>query len=327
MTVAGPSRPGTGWGGRIGRRARFGLSVLAGTVLVLLVGWAVAVTAAELSERTRPPLPLLAATVIVTGLGTFSGGYAWAAVFDRGPVLRLARGFVASQLAKYVPGGIWQPAGQMVMARTAGVSTGEAGNALAVYYSSFLVVAAGGGPLVAVTADGLHPVLRAGLAVLPVSAVALHPSILHRLLRLLPWNRRTSAPALPPGNRLARVMLGQAGLLVANGMALVLVLTWMEVDHAPVAVLAAFAVSWGAGFLAVPIPAGAGVRELVLVALLAPWAASPEVVAAAVVVRLAALVSEVLLTVTLLGVERLGAAAVRRREVVVGGLAAEQVEP
>lgn len=304
--------------------------VVAGVAGLLVVGWAVGVTAVELGQRSRPSLPLLAAAVVITGVGTLCGGLGWAGLFRRRGKLSLTRGYVASQLAKYLPGGIWQPAGQLAMARTAGVPTAEASTALLVFYAACVVVASAGGPVLAIGLDALHPLLRLGAALLPLSVLALHPAVLVRLLRLLPWNRRRADLLLPGVARLWRVMAGHLGYLLAHGAALAMVLTWLGVDHVGVVVVAAFAVSWAAGFLAVPAPAGAGVREVVLVALLASWANAQEVVAAAVVVRLAALASEVLLTITLLGVERLagrGKNAVRGAHgPVTAELAAEQAE-
>jgi uncharacterized membrane protein YbhN (UPF0104 family) len=58
-------------------------------------------------------------------------------------------------------------------------------------------------------------------------------------------------------------------------------------------VFSAFAVSWIVGFLAVPVPAGVGVREVVLLALLPGLEAGP-VFAVSLVLRLMVIAAELL---------------------------------
>jgi uncharacterized membrane protein YbhN (UPF0104 family) len=61
----------------------------------------------------------------------------------------------------------------------------------------------------------------------------------------------------------------------------------------PFVVFCAFAISWVIGFLAVPIPAGVGVREAVLVALIPGIGAAP-LLAASLALRLLSIAAEVL---------------------------------
>jgi uncharacterized membrane protein YbhN (UPF0104 family) len=62
-----------------------------------------------------------------------------------------------------------------------------------------------------------------------------------------------------------------------------------------VMVASAFVVAFTAGFLALPVPSGLGVREAILVGLLRPVAPTADVLAAAIAIRIVQLVVEIVL--------------------------------
>jgi uncharacterized membrane protein YbhN (UPF0104 family) len=80
--------------------------------------------------------------------------------------------------------------------------------------------------------------------------------------------------------------------MVLSGAALALILD--PTAGSILRIVPAFAASWAAGFALVPIPAGLGVREAVLVALLPSYGAA-AIVAASLLHRLATLTAELVL--------------------------------
>ena len=155
----------------------------------------------------------------------------------------MARWYFLGELGKYVPGGIWPVVGRGELAHRGGVDRGVAYQSVAWSLASWY-----------------------GAAVLPVAAVATHPRLqaaaagtLRRLtggrvdLAVLPW--RTAV------------------VLVASYLP-----TWVCIAGATAAVTTAYGadpgwrapaaavLAWVVGFVAVPVPAGAGVREAVFVA-------------------------------------------------------------
>jgi uncharacterized membrane protein YbhN (UPF0104 family) len=76
-------------------------------------------------------------------------------------------------------------------------------------------------------------------------------------------------------------------------------------DASVLGAMSAFSLAWLVGFAAVPVPAGLGVREATLVALLAGTTGTSTVVAVSVIYRVICILVEVLLAaVTSLGVRR-----------------------
>ena len=222
--------------------------------------------------------------------------------------LRVAlRVFGVSQLGKYVPGGVWN----VVAAAELGVDHGIARRtsvtttavATLVGVVSGAVVGLVALPFVATGALGsAGPVLWA----LPAVAVVLLPPVLNRLVA---WALRLARR--PPLERpLGWRGLGGATLWSVAGWLLAGAQVWVlavglgmaaDVRGAALAV-GGYALAWVVGFLVVVVPAGAGARELVLLAVLAgvlPHAA----------VLLLVLASRVLVTVADLLLAGLGALA------------------
>ena len=84
--------------------------------------------------------------------------------------------------------------------------------------------------------------------------------------------------------------------MVANGAALAL-LVWSLHAARLAAAVPAFALAWTVGFLAVPIPAGLGIREAVLIAVISRPGGAALVIAASVAHRLVAIISEAVMIV------------------------------
>lgn len=178
--------------------------------------------------------------------------------------------YFVGELGKYVPGGIWPVVGRAELARRGGVPRPCAylsvGLSLVALYVAGALVAACLLPFAVAGGGGAGPWVLALLS-LPIGMAALHPRVLGpALARARRLSRREIAVAVPRwGSSVSLVgSYAPCWLLVALS-------TW-SIAHA-VAPGAPFArvgfaavLSWLAGFLAVPVPAGVGVREAVLVA-------------------------------------------------------------
>ena len=201
-----------------------------------------------------------------------------------------ARTWSVANLGRYVPGKVWSVAGLVVLAQRAGVAPGPAAA------SAFVVQAVTLGSAVAVVAavaPGSAPPLRlalAGLAALATILVLVWRPTALWLGRLV--NSIAPLEPLAPSAVLAGTVLtvlswgtyGAALWMLARGL----------IPDAPLPLttaIGAFTLGYILGLLALFAPGGVGVRELVLVGLLAPSLGSGGAVAVS-------LASRVLLTIT-----------------------------
>ena len=271
--------------------------LVAGLVGVAFVIWR---TVDDARGQVMPsPLALTCAGVL-TLVTILSSGRAWTALFtgfldDRRALMGLRGTFYLSQLTKYLPaGGLVQAASQMSMASAAGVPLGRV--AVAFPVSAVCTIAAGATFGVGLVFDSSLPGWVRALGAVGLAA----PVLLHRRLMAAALGvARRLVPRIPESDRLP----SQRDILAAYGWAVLgigafavayAVLLGSITDGArPVTVVSAFAVSWVIGFLAVPIPAGIGVREVVLVALLPGIGAAP-LLAASLALRLLAIAAELL---------------------------------
>ena len=240
-------------------------------------------------------------------------GVAWLVVLaDLGsplPVVAGARVFFVGQLGKYVPGSVWPVMMQMRMGRALGVPRGR----MAVTFVVVLGLSVAWGLVLGLVAV---PSLLGGsgrtylwlLALLPPAAVFLHPrplnAVLNALLRLA---RRPPLEHPLSGRRLALAGVLLVGFWVVAGLhvwVLAVDLGAAPAGALPVA-LGGFALAFCVGPLVVLAPAGAGVREAVLVVLLGAVLPTSAAVAVALVSRLLlALVDGMLAAAALLAAHR-----------------------
>jgi uncharacterized membrane protein YbhN (UPF0104 family) len=209
------------------------------------------------------------------------------------PVRSVAWVFFVGQLGKYIPGAIWPMVAQMELGRTLGLPRRRSAAAfmltMLVVFASALFVASAALPLL-----GAESAWYRWLLVLaPIIAGLLHPQVANRLLSLLFRALRREPLERPlTGRGVLRAFgwsLAAWALFGIHLGVLVMDLGVPAQQALPLAV-GAFAIAWCAGPIVMIAPAGAGVRELALVALLAP-VLDP---AAALVV---ALVSRLFLTI------------------------------
>lgn len=274
----------------LGRAARAGFLALA---VALLLGYlwvdreqaAVAVRAVGAGYA--------AASLAAVLVGLLASMSVWRALLaDLGTELSLRAAFHVfffGQLGKYVPGSVFAVAAQMELGRAQGASRSRVATASLVFMGVGLAV---GLLVAAVTLPLTGPqALREfgwALVALPVGLAVLAPPVLTRvvgvflrLLRRPPLERPLTARRVGAATGWALVMW------LAYGLHLWLLVRPQGADAGGDLLLATggYALAWTAGFLVVLAPAGAGVREVALVAALAPVVDRPAALAVALLSR------------------------------------------
>lgn len=269
---------GHGGDGRSRRRA-VALSVAVGAVIGLTcVAFVVQRMTSqwdEVRDEVADASPgWIAASVVLAAAGMtwIAGGWRRAMGLTGPPPgrRRTIAWYYAGEIGKYVPGGLWPLLGRGELARRGGVSRSRAypsvGLSLVALYLAALTVAAVLVPL-DLAEQSESPAALVLLALLPLGLAALHPRVLgwarDRIVRL---TGRGADIVIPPW----RATIG----LVASYVPAWLFIwgaTWCAArallpDPPLLRIGIATTLSWTAGFVAVPVPAGAGVREAVFVA-------------------------------------------------------------
>ncbi|MGI8535972.1 MAG: lysylphosphatidylglycerol synthase domain-containing protein [Mycobacteriales bacterium] len=292
------------------RRAALATLLLGALALALwsLAGQAGAVRAAgrDLSAGYVAAAAVATLASLAVSLLTWRGTLAGVGV--QLPVRPAAQVFFVGQLGKYLPGSVWSVMAQMELGVAHGLSRTSVGTAsllaLAVGVPGALVIGLLAVPALLSAGTGAYALV---FLVLPLAVVALWPPVLNALLaRALRLLRRPPLTVRLTGRVITRVALlsGLANVLLGGQAALLaLDLGARGPSVLPVAI-GAFTLANVAGLLALPVPAGAGVREVVLVAGLSPVLPLPTAV-------VLALASRALLTAADLAVA--GTAVVRWR--------------
>jgi hypothetical protein len=264
-------------------------------VALLLVALWIRGKSAELGDafqRTGAPAIVLSLLAALGGL--LASAFCWrallAALGSTMPVRLSLHVFFVGQIGKYLPGNVWAVAAQAELARDHGVPRSRIVTAglvfLGVLTATGLLVAAAVLPFA--SPDVLH---RYGwvLLGLPVGLVVLAPPVLDRLVRLaLRALRRPLPEAALDGRQVLASVAWALVMWALYGVHLVpLVLAQPhESGHQLLLVsTGGYALAWTAGFLFVIAPAGAGVREAILVLALAGIAKQPEATAVALLSR------------------------------------------
>jgi uncharacterized membrane protein YbhN (UPF0104 family) len=250
-------------------------------------------------EEWRPRPVLFLSSCALLAFGYFWSASLWGRlVRDLGgprlPVLTSLRVFMVANLGRYVPGKIWQIAGLAYLAKREGVPTGVATGAAILGQGIALLAAALVGIGALLGANELWrevgPVgLVAGIgAVSTLIAAVVIPGLFRHVVAF--WFRitRTDPPAdgLGSGNAGLRwlTLYGLNWGIYATAFWLLYLSfgewrTFLQVGPA-------FAAAYVAGYIAIFAPAGAGIREGVLVVLLQPIMAREAALVLAVVARI-----------------------------------------
>jgi uncharacterized membrane protein YbhN (UPF0104 family) len=216
---------------------------------------------------------------LAAGLVAAAGAMLWIAACWRRALLMLGHErdrrrtiawYFTGEMGKYVPGGVWPVVGRGELARRDGVPASRAypsvGLSLVALYLAGLGVAALLVPL-DLAGQSESPAALALLLLLPAGLAALHPKVLGRVRdQVVRLTGKGGDVPLPPW----RATVGLVVLYVPAWL-LIWAATWCTArallpDPPILRIGIATTLSWVAGFAAVPVPAGAGIREAVFVA-------------------------------------------------------------
>jgi uncharacterized membrane protein YbhN (UPF0104 family) len=275
-----------------------------GALLVAALALALVDQRDALGDSLDQVSPLaLAAALVSLGVGLVFSMLSWRAVLaELGsplPVTQAGRIFFVGQIGKYLPGSVWPLLTQAQLGKRAGVPRSRmvTGGLVALAMSVATGLIAGLLCVGTLLHDQGRAYLIALLVLLPFALAGLHPKVLNALLaKALQLARR------PPLDRplSARGVLVPVLLLLAC-WAMFGLQAWLLVrdiggdgiSALPLAI-GSFALASTLGLLFIIAPAGAGVREGVLVLGLAPVLSTGQALTVAVLSRLVATVADAL---------------------------------
>ena len=203
------------------------------------------------------------------------------------PARTAARIMFVGQLGKYLPGSVWPVLAQMELGSVHRVPRHHSASASVIT----MLVAVPTGLLTALVTlpfvAGSEPYLWAFLAA-PALLACLHPKVLNYILgRLFRLTRRPPLEQPLMARAIAAALAWSFGSWLFYGLQIWLLATRLGAPRGTGALLAigSFAFAWSVGFLVVFAPAGAGVREVLLVALWGPVLGVGSATAVALVSR------------------------------------------
>jgi glycosyltransferase 2 family protein len=238
----------------------------------------------------RIGLPMSLAALVFVLAALFTSMLSWRTLLtglgSPLPVPVAARIFFVGQLGKYLPGSVWPVLAQMEIATAHKVPRHRTAVAsvltMLVSLLAGLIIA-----IIALPLGGSTPYEWAFIAA-PFLLACLYPKVLNwgfsRLLRL------AKRPPLdhPLGGRAIAISLGWSfvsWLCYGFQIWVLAIRVGAPAGRALPLAIGAFAFAWCAGFLVVLAPAGAGVREVIMVAILGPVVGSDPATAIALVSR------------------------------------------
>jgi uncharacterized membrane protein YbhN (UPF0104 family) len=233
----------------------------------------------------------VAAAMVSVLLAMFASMQMWrvllAALGSPRPIRVGARIMFVGQLGKYLPGSVWSVLAQMELGNAHRVPRHHSGSAsvLAMLMAllSGLLTALVTLPFVARSTPYLWAFLAA-----PFLLACLHPKVLnYGLGRLFRLTRRPPLEQPLTARAIAISLTWSFGAWILYGLQIWLLATRLGAPRGTTALLAlgGFAFAWSVGFLVVFAPAGAGVREVLLVAALGPVLGTGAATAVALVSR------------------------------------------
>ncbi|MCL2393235.1 MAG: flippase-like domain-containing protein [Acidimicrobiaceae bacterium] len=200
------------------------------------------------------------------------------------------------QLGKYLPGSVWPVLAEMELGAQRKVPRGRSAVSVllasAVQIFTGCVVAAVVLPFSGRDTTGRYLWV---LALVPVGLVMLSPPVLNRMMNLA--LRLVRRPPMTTGMSVRGLLVSAAwGVLywLLNGVMVYALMGRFAGHGFRVALVStgAYALSWVAGYLAIFAPAGAGVREAVMVALLSTQTRSGTALLVALVARALSVVAD-----------------------------------
>ncbi len=247
------------------------------------VGLSVSRNWAALEQVRLKSLPWLLACIAIYAVSHVSTGLSWPlSVRQLGTQMSFRDGFrigMVAQIGKYLPGNIAHYAGRGLLAKQVGISFTTTGISTAIELGSALSAVMA----IAAIAMAFDPRPIARLPIIPASGLVAALLIAAGMVFVWTWLfRRGVDPKLLAGPTLClAVSFSLSGLSI---YALSHALGHTEISL-PVAV-GIFALAWGVGFVVPGAPAGLGIREAILLALLGPMVGAGPAIAIALFHRL-----------------------------------------
>ncbi len=295
--------------------APLALRVLMGILWIGSAAWVVSLIVGQLDELgNSTSLGPLAIAIIVAAAGycaltcSFLATPWWwlLGVFGKRPkLLSGVEVWARTQIGRYLPGNVAHYLGRHVLGRRLGIGHHELIGAsllelLSIVAAAVVVMALLGAVDPALREGTIQSVLPVALAIVIVGFVAW--PVADRIARRLPWIRERveSLPRLS-ARKFAAFLTPAVAMHVAflcgTGVLFWIIANWgwpssgrVSLVHA----IRAYALAWTIGTLAPGVPAGAGVREAVIVQDLGPAMGDAEAAAAAIALRVATISGDVL---------------------------------
>ncbi len=233
--------------------------------------WQAVKTSVEHADYTLLLWSFVAAAAAMAGLGVLW----WRCLNTFGRAVGLNQTmswYFAGELGKYIPGGVWPVLGRGQLAyRKGGVSRATGYATTLISYAAMCVAAAAvcGALALVLALDNRSPTWAwAVVALVPMGVLATHPVVFERALRAVSGaTRRRVSLSTPRWLALQSLIATAVPTWLLVGLSSVLMAQALGFDQRPVQIGFAAVSAWIVGFLAVPVPAGAGLRELVFVGL------------------------------------------------------------
>ncbi|MFI5959992.1 lysylphosphatidylglycerol synthase transmembrane domain-containing protein [Cryptosporangium sp. NPDC051539] len=299
------------------RRARAILLTAAKVLLLVLMvafaGYALAKNWGRFTEALRELNPWVAVVSLPpVALAMFCAAQVWRTLLsDLGapiPAWAAARIFFISQLGKYLPGSVWSIATQMELGRQYKVPR-RVGFAVGVL--ALLLTAAVGLPVAVVTLPLAAPDVLGkywwGMLAIPFLLAFLHPRVLGPLANFgFKLIRQPKLPKLPSLPGISKAAGWQVLVSVCFGVhaAILLVGLGAPIGSSLLAAIGGYALAYALGLLAIPLPAGLGVRDGVLLATFATVVSGPQAAVVVVLSRVALTVIDITLASGFLALSR-----------------------
>ncbi|MGI5269268.1 lysylphosphatidylglycerol synthase transmembrane domain-containing protein [Nonomuraea sp. CA-218870] len=284
MDSPAPASTGRGWWRKAVR----------GGFLVVALGfgaWAVASRWDEVAAGFRELTPAMVAASLAAVVGALLGAMlTWRTLLadlgSRLPVRSAAKVFFVGQLGKYIPGAVWPMLAQMEMGRELGVPRARSAAA----FFLMMPVQLASGLLVAFGTLGWD---RFGwlLLLVPVLLVLLEPKVVNAVIGF-GLRRLKREPLERPLTR--KGMLAALGWALAGWACYGVHLYFVAPQGGLLFAVGAFALSWCLGIMTFVVPAGAGVREVAMVAALAPVMDAGPAIAVALTSRVVIVLGDLL---------------------------------
>jgi hypothetical protein len=251
-------------------------------------------------EVQRLSAPVVAIALVTTIAGLICSLLVWRSILaDLGSRLLLPdawRIMFIGQLAKYIPGSVWPVIAQTELGADQGVPRGSSAVSVLVSYA----VVTGTGALLATAilpfaANGSLAHYFWVLLLVPPIVAMLSPPVLNRVLEALlkALRRQPLASRMTVSGMLRSVGWALLGWL-CNGTTVYVLMRQLAGHRADLLFVSigAYALSWVVGFVAVFAPAGAGVREAVVIATLSSRTTAPIALTIALLTRALSVVSD-----------------------------------